>query len=112
MCSPRAFDALTDSHNNHPVSMIVLAEIEHLHQRGKFPQSAESTVARIRQVGPCRVVPLTESSLHFIKGTIDLHDSWIMATALEEMQRNPSEQLAVVTRDRKMQISKLVPVIW
>jgi len=109
--SVKAKDALADPTNVIIVPSIVLMEIKYLYLHKRISISFEATLEKIESCDNILVYPLDISVASFAPTSLDIHDAIIVGTALQA-----SEDLglpsSLVTADKAITGSRLVPVIW
>ncbi len=91
------------------VPTIVLAEILYLGKRKKIPVSFKETIKQMENLENFNITGLELDILKTadnIDNELEMHDKLIVATALY------FEADALITKDEKITISKLVPIIW
>jgi PIN domain nuclease of toxin-antitoxin system len=93
------------------VPTIVLAEIVHLHGRGRIRVSPAQVTALLTQRPNATVRPLDQAVLALMPAGLEMHDAIIVATAMLVAARG-SEPVRVITRDRQITASGLVDVLW
>jgi len=90
------------------VPTIVLAEIKHLATRGRFTQNLDDVLRVINADPRCLVYPIDISVVNIAPTDLDIHDSLIVGVALVQ-----SEVVdGILTRDKAIADTKVVPVIW
>lgn len=90
------------------IPTIILAEIKYLAHKGRFAQGLDDAM-RIIGIDPrCLVYPIDMSVVTKAPFGLDIHDSFIVGTAL--VQRETVD--GVLTRDEAIADAGLVPVVW
>ncbi len=105
--------ALDDPARELVLPAIVVAEMLFIIERGKSPLSVAEIWRVIHEHANLAVYPLDEAVLQradALKAIPEMHDRQIVATAL--LLQEVGWEAAVVTRDRHIQRSGLIPVIW
>lgn len=91
--------------------LLVLAEAKHIAERKRisisFQEIMESVVASPR----ITIAPLDIFTLAHMSSDLDIHDGLIVATALSSRDLL-GEPVTVLTRDKAITESGLVPVLW
>ena len=92
------------------VPSIVLAEIKHLHGRGRIRVSPTRVRALLQDRPKATIHPLDERVIDRLPIGLEIHDAIIVATALVLAAADP-EPVRVVARDRQIIASGLVDVL-
>ena len=93
------------------VPTIVLAEIFHLHSRGRTRVSPARARSLLVSMPNAVTHPLDDRVLGLLPAGLEMHDAIIVATALIYVTSG-AEPVRVVTRDRQITDSGLVDVLW
>jgi PIN domain nuclease of toxin-antitoxin system len=109
--SIKAKDALADPSNLIIIPSIVLMEIKYLYLHKRVTLSFEETLQKIESCDNILVLPLDISVVSVSPTTLDIHDAIIVGTALQ-ISEEFSLPTALITMDRMITESRLVPVIW
>lgn len=106
--SDRARAILRDPEIRLIVPTIVLAEIKYLAAKGRFEQTLDA-VLRVIGVDPrCLIYPVDLGVVSQAPANLDIHDGLIVGTALVQ----PFPVDGVLTRDKAIVDSGLVPIAW
>lgn len=113
--SPRlsrlASTALLDDAAKFIIPGIVLAEIQFLAIRNRISVSLDEVLRFIDADARCEIYPLDENVARRIPPGLNIHDAAICATALHAAE-SAGEDVAVLTTDREITASGLVPTVW
>jgi PIN domain nuclease of toxin-antitoxin system len=109
--SVKAKDALGDPSNLIILPSIVLMEIKYLYLHKRITLSFEGTLQMIESCDNILVFPLDISVASVSPTTLDIHDAIIVGSTLQTSEEFglPS---SLVTADKMITESKLVPIIW
>lgn len=91
------------------ISAISLFEIKHLHERGRVVVSPQQAIDALTHVSGF-IIPVGPSLLEFLPPQMELHDGIIVATGL--FLKGSNQTVRLVTKDRDITESGLLPVIW
>jgi predicted nucleic acid-binding protein len=93
------------------IPALVLAELVWCHARGRTAIGLSEAMALAEQWEDCSISPLDELVATRLPPELDIHDAIIVATAL--FYRDAlGRETALVTADRQIAASGLVPVVW
>jgi PIN domain nuclease of toxin-antitoxin system len=109
--SVKAKDALSDPSNLIIIPSIVLMEIKYLYLHKRITLSFEDTLQKIESCDNILVYPLDISVASVAPTSLDIHDAIIVGTALQASAEF-GLPLSLITVDRAITESRLVPVIW
>jgi len=109
--SSKAKGALADPSNLIIVPSIVLMEIRYLYQHRRIPLSFEAAMEQVESCSNILIVPLDISVVTVSPIALDIHDAIIVGTALQAAE-DFGQTAALVTIDRAITDSGLVPIIW
>lgn len=107
----KAKDALADPSNLIIIPSIVLMEIRYLYLHKRITLSFEDTLQKIESCANILVFPLDISVVSASPTTLDIHDAIIVGTALQASEEF-GLPVSLVTLDKAITESRLVPVIW
>ena len=93
------------------IPFIVFCEIHHLHAHGKFALSAAEAADRIDDIHHFEIAPHSQRQLPHLLSGLEIHDSLIVATGLEQKEIHRSD-VAILSRDEDIQEHSPIPVIW
>ena len=102
---------LSNAVNQIYVPTLALAELQFTYRRGRHTVGFEAATAWIDMVDNATIIPLTFRMVKFIPEQLRIHDGVIVATALEIAQVE-GEPCPVVTCDRMIVASGVVPIVW
>jgi hypothetical protein len=93
------------------VPVLVLAEAKHAAERKRVPIAFEVVLQTVTASPRISVFSMDIFTLKYLSSQLDIHDSIIVATALfgQEFFR---EDMTILTHDREITESGLVPVLW
>lgn len=95
--------------DNHP--SIVMMEIRYLYQHKRIPLSFENVLQQVETCGNILLYPLDISVVTISPTTLDIHDAIIVGTALQAAEEF-GQPATLVTVDKAITDSRLVPIIW
>jgi PIN domain nuclease of toxin-antitoxin system len=102
---------LTDPSSLIVVSTIVLVEVRYLYSARRINITLDELYKRILDSSNCAIYPVNEEVVQHIPESLNIHDAIITATAL--VYRDViGQQVKLITKDQKIQASKLVDVLW
>jgi PIN domain nuclease of toxin-antitoxin system len=104
----KARAALEDNQSRLIIPVIVLAEIKHLIQKGRFAGTLDFILLALTLDPRCLIYPIDMAVFQHAPTELDIHDSLIVGTALAQ----PSPVPGVITRDEAIQQSGLVTTVW
>jgi len=90
------------------IPTIVLAEITHLHRKGRIPQPLETIWQFLQKDSRCVLYPIDVKVVLNMPTQLDIHDGLIVGTALAY----PTEVTGILTCDEMITHCGLVPVVW
>lgn len=109
--SEAAKAALMDTSVQLVIPTLVLAEATYLYAHKRVSVDLPTILQRVAGAANCTVYPLDELVASHVMGTLELHDAIIVATAI--VYRDVlGQNVAVITRDKMIAQSGLMPVIW
>ena len=103
--------ALSDPSNVIVVPSIVMLEIRYLYNRRRISISFEEALQRLETAANVLLHPLDISVVTLAPDELEIHDAIIVGTALS-LSDELKEPVPLVTRDKTISDSRLVPVIW
>jgi PIN domain nuclease of toxin-antitoxin system len=113
--SPRlsadAKTALSDPSHVIVVPSIVMLEIRYLYNRRRISISFEEALQRVETAANVLLHPLDIFVVTLAPDELEIHDAIIVGTALY-LSDELKEPVPLVTRDKTISDSRLVPVIW
>lgn len=109
--SPKAKASLLDPSNLIIIPSIVTLEIKYLYNRKRIPLSFEDALKQIETGENIILHPLDASVATFAPTTLDIHDAIVVGTALY-LSNEFGQPVSLITADRAISNSGLVPVIW
>lgn len=93
------------------IPTIVLAEIHFLYARRRIGVDVRAVLTSIANAANCVVYPLDQTVVSLLPTNLEIHDAIIVATALV-FRDVLGEQVAIITKDREIAASGLVPTVW
>jgi PIN domain nuclease of toxin-antitoxin system len=93
------------------VPILVLTEAKHAAERKRVSVSFDTILQEMITSPRIAVFPLDVSALNYLPSQLDIHDSIIVATA-RSCRDFFGEEVALLTNDRAITESGIVPVIW
>ena len=90
------------------VPATVLAEIKYLAHRGRIAQTLDDVLRAVNSDPRCTIYPVDLGVVLAASVNLDIHDSLIVGTAL--VQREIVD--GILTRDKVIVASGLVPTVW
>lgn len=109
--SSNAKARLADPSNIVIVPTIVMMEIRYLYQHKRITLSFEEALQQIETSENILLYPLDLSIVNLAPITLDIHDAIIVGTTLN-LTAELGQTVSLVTVDKTISDSKLVPVIW
>jgi len=109
--SAQARTILSDPANLIVVPSIVILEIKYLYRRKRIPLPFEDGVGHMEATPNVLFYPLELSVVSLAPASLDIHDAIIVGTALH-LSNELNQPVSLVTADRTICDSGLVPVIW
>ncbi len=109
--SETAKSALSDPDSQIVIPTIVIAEAAYHHARNHTSVSVQRILDEIASAENCTVYPLDEHIAAQVSGDLELHDSIIVYTAIAYSEVM-GQDVALITKDKRITESGLVPVIW
>ena len=109
--SSNAKARLADPFNIVIVPTIVMMEIRYLYQHKRITLSFEEALQQIETSENILLYPLDLSIVNLAPITLDIHDAIIVGTTLN-LTAELGQTVSLVTVDKTISDSKLVPVIW
>ncbi len=109
--SSKAKTVLSDSSNLIIVPSIVMMEIKYLYQHKRIPLSFELALQQIERCKNLLLHPLDISVVAVSPPSLDIHDAIIVGTAIQASEEL-GQSVALVTLDKAISSSNLVPIIW
>lgn len=103
--------ALSDPSNVIVVSSIVMLEIRYLYNRRRISVSFGEALQHVEAATNVLLHPLDISVVTLAPDELEIHDAIIVGTALY-LSDELKEPVPLVTRDKTISDSRLVPVIW
>ena len=107
----KAKTVMSDSSNLIIVPSIVMMEIKYLYQHKRIPLSFEQALYQIERCKNVILHPLDISVVTVSPLSLDIHDAIIVGTAIKASEEF-GQPVALVTLDKAISSSNLVPVIW
>ena len=102
---------LKDESNRIVIPTIVLAELRHLHHRGRINVSYDELMEVIEADPRCELHSFDQDVLTRLPVELEIHDGIICATA-RVLSTASGETVKVVTRDAQIIACGLVETIW
>ena len=93
------------------VPTIVLAEIRYLAASRRISPDFETVLQAIRSDARFALIELDLTIVQLMPLELDIHDAIVVATALDRIEIL-LEECAVITKDREIIASGLVPTVW
>ncbi|MBV6467748.1 MAG: hypothetical protein PGMFKBFP_03119 [Anaerolineales bacterium] len=109
--SLKAKSALSDSSNIIVIPSIVMMEIKYLYHRKRIPLSFEEVLQQVETAENILFHPMDLSIVSNAPTSFDIHDAIIIGTAIQSAEEY-GQGVSLVTADRAITGSHLVPVIW
>lgn len=106
-----AKDVLSNPQTHLVIPTIVLAEIHFLYARHRIKVDVRAVLTSITSATNCIVYPLDQTVVNLLPTNLEIHDAIIVATALV-FRDVLGEQVAIITKDREIAASGLVPTVW
>lgn len=102
---------MPDPANQLVIPVIALLEIEHAHQRGRFPLSSREVEAALKEHNRCECMDIGRGMLAYYRAELEMHDALYVCAAKFLEQTRPGEHVAIVTRDEAIETTG-VRSIW
>ena len=109
--SSNAKARLADPSNIVIVPTIVMMEIRYLYQHKRITLSFEEALQQIETSENILLYPLDLSIVNLAPITLDIHDAILVGTTIH-LAAELGQPISLVTVDKAITESKLVPVIW
>ena len=109
--SPRAKELLSNPSNLIIIPTIVMLEIKYLYQHKRITLSFEEALQQIETSENVLSYPLDISIVTLAPPTLDIHDAIIVGTTIH-LAGELGQTVSLVTVDKTITDSNLVPVIW
>ena len=109
--SSEVIKLLGDERNELRISVIVLAEIKRLHEKGRIKIGVSDVVRVLDLARNTAIVDIDLAIIQLMPPSLEIHDAIIVATALRQQQLT-GEKCPVVTCDKAITESGLVDVVW
>ncbi len=93
------------------VPVLVLAEAKHVADRKRVSIPFERVLQDVAASSRITIFPMDIYTVNYLSSQLDIHDSIIMATA-RHCGDYFREEISILTSDRMITESGLVPVIW
>jgi predicted nucleic acid-binding protein len=93
------------------IPAIVLAEVAHLHWRGRATVSVERVLSYVRSAARTVVVPVDAEVVRRMPPGLEIHDAIIVATAVL-LRDQGHTNVVIATRDAAIKECGAVPVVW
>ncbi len=93
------------------VPVLVLAEAKHAADRKRVSVTFERVVEELAASPRLSVLPMDIHTVNHLSSKFDIHDSIIVAAALYAKEYF-GEEIALLTKDKTITDSGLIPVIW
>ena len=93
------------------IPSIVLAEAKHIADRKRIPLTFQEIFDEITFATNATIFPLDEFVINHLPNNLEIHDGIIVATALY-CKEYFGDEIALLTNDRTVTQSGLVPIIW
>jgi predicted nucleic acid-binding protein len=103
--------ALEDAENLIFIPSLVLVELEFIGKKRGVTAFLRNNFNFLRESRDVMILDLDEETALEVSTSLNVHDAIIVATALNYARRQ-SQQIVLVTRDREIERSGLVPVLW
>lgn len=109
--STRAKSILVDPISRIVIPTMVLAEIGYLYAHKRVKTNVKNVLTGLASADNCTIYPLDERVVEYIPAILELHDGIIVATAI--VYRDVlGEEVVVITNDKSIIESGLVPTVW
>lgn len=109
--SSKAKSTLMNSRNIIIIPSIVIMEIKYLYQRKRISLSFKEAIEKVETADNIILYPLDLSIASTAPTSLDIHDSIIVGTTLY-LSEESGRRISLVTMDKTITNSKLVPMIW
>ncbi len=107
----KAKSALSDASNIIIIPSIIMMEIKYLYHRKRIPLSFEEVLQQVETAENILFHPMDLSIVSIAPTSFDIHDAIIIGTAIQSAEEF-GRVVSLVTADRAITESHLVPVIW
>lgn len=109
--SQKAKSILSDPSNLIILPSIVMMEIKYLYQRKRITLSFEEAMQQVETSENILLHPLDISVVTIAPISLDIHDAIIVGTAIQTAKEF-AQTVSLVTIDKAITDSNLVPVVW
>lgn len=109
--SSKAKSAFSDPSNIIIIPSIVMMEIKYLYQHKRITLSFEEVMQQVETCENIFLYPLDISIVTIAPTSLDIHDAIIVGTAIQ-LADDFGQTASLVTVDKAISASNLVPVIW
>ncbi|MCR4322358.1 MAG: hypothetical protein NUV74_18755 [Candidatus Brocadiaceae bacterium] len=109
--SQKAKSILSDPSNLIILPSIVMMEIKYLYQHKRITLSFEEALQQVETSENILLHPLDISVVTIAPISLDIHDAIIVGTAIQTAEEF-AQTVSLVTIDKAITDSKLVPVVW
>jgi PIN domain nuclease of toxin-antitoxin system len=109
--SDRAKEVLGDQSAQLVIPSIALAEIAYLYAHKRIRTNIQQVLSDVASADNCTIYPLDEQVVQRIPESLELHDGIVVATALTYRELLDND-VVVITKDRTITESGLIPVLW
>lgn len=109
--SQKAKSILSDPSNLIILPSIVMMEIKYLYQHKRITLSFEEALQQVETSKNILLYPLDISIVTIAPISLDIHDAIIVGTAIQATGEF-AQTVSLVTIDKAITDSKLVPVVW
>lgn len=93
------------------VPTVVLAELKHMHRKGKINVSLQKILEILREDGRFQILPFDLDCVEQLP-QMDLHDAMIVSLALVLEKNFPNGKVNIVTKDGKITEDYPQLVVW
>ena len=107
----KAKSVLSDSSNIIIIPSIVMMEIKYLYHRKRITLSFEEVLQQAETAENILFHPMDLSIVTIAPTSLDIHDAIITGTAIQSAEEF-GQVISLVTADKAISDSKLIPVIW
>ena len=111
LLSQKAKSILSDPSNLIILSSIVMMEIKYLYQHKRITLSFEEALQQVETSENILLHPLDISVVTIAPLRLDIHDAIIVGTTIQTAKEF-AQTVSLVTIDKAITDSKLVPVVW
>ena len=109
--SPHARSFYLDLSNFVIIPSIIMLEIKYLYNRKRISISFEEAIEKIETAENALIHPLDILVATFAPVKLEIHDAIIVGTAIY-LSKELGQSVSLVTKDKTISKSGLVPVIW